>query len=116
MGMMSITVKLRDLEKIDSPLRQDKGKVVRNTIENTARFSPQLDLRGMRREEALTAVQDFVDEALLTGIDSLRIVHGKGDGILRTSVKKKLREYRSIERIYHPEDRDGGDGVTVVEM
>jgi DNA mismatch repair protein MutS2 len=116
MGMMSMTVKLRDLEKIDSPLKQDKGKVVRNTIENNARFSPQLDLRGMRRDEALLAVQDFVDDALLTGIDSLRIVHGKGDGILRTSVKKKLREYRSVERIYHPEDRDGGDGVTIVEM
>ena len=116
MGMMRVTVKLRDLEKVDEPLRNNGGKVSRSIIESNIKFSPQLDLRGMSREEALRDLEGFVDEALLTGNDTLRIVHGKGNGILRNAVKQKLREYRAIARIYHPEDNQGGDGVTLVEM
>ncbi len=115
MGMMRMTVKVRDLEKVDAPLKQDKGRVSAN-LETMVRFSNQLDVRGMRREEVILEVQNFIDEALLSGDDTLRIVHGKGDGVLRTAVKQKLREYRSISRIYHPEENAGGDGVTMVDF
>ncbi len=115
MGMMRMTVKVRDLEKVDAPLKQDKGRVSAN-LETSVRFSNQLDVRGMRREEVIIEVQNFIDEALLSGDDTLRIVHGKGDGVLRTAVKQKLREYRSISRIYHPEENAGGDGVTMVDF
>jgi DNA mismatch repair protein MutS2 len=115
MGMMRMTVKVRDLEKVDAPLKQDKGRVSTN-LENSVRFSNQLDVRGMRRDEVIIEVQNFVDEALLSGSDTLRIVHGKGDGVLRTAVKQKLREYRSITNIYHPEHNEGGDGVTMVDL
>jgi DNA mismatch repair protein MutS2 len=43
-------------------------------------------------------------------------VHGKGDGVLRKVVKKKLREYKEIKRQFHPENNEGGDGVTIAEM
>ena len=114
MGAMTMTIKLRDLEKVDAPLRQQKAGVSRDTIQSQAKFVPQIDLRGMRRDEALQALEEFVDEALMTSISELRVLHGKGDGILRNAVRTKLREYRSIERIYHPEHNDGGDGVTIV--
>lgn len=115
MGMMRMTVKVRDLEKVDAPLKQEKGRVSTN-LEASVRFSNQLDIRGMRREEVVMEVQNFMDEALLSGSDMLRIVHGKGDGVLRKAVKEKLREYRSISRIYYPEHDAGGDGVTIVEL
>ena len=71
----------------------------------------------MSKDEALRVLERFVDNALLSSAVSLRILHGKGDGILRKTVKQKLREYGgSIGRMYHPEADGGGDGVTVVEL
>jgi DNA mismatch repair protein MutS2 len=71
----------------------------------------------MSKEEALRVLEKFVDNALLSNAAALRILHGKGDGILRKVVRQKLREYGSnVSRIYHPETENGGDGVTIVEL
>ena len=82
----------------------------------SATFDPKLDLRGMTMMDAEQVLQDFMDNAVTSSANSLRIVHGKGDGILRKVVKKKLREYKEVKRQFHPEHFEGGDGVTVVEM
>jgi multiple sugar transport system substrate-binding protein len=66
----------------------------------------------MRHEEAMEILQEFVDKALLANTNQeLRIIHGKATGILRRAVIDKLRKYPTIKRIYHPEDKEGGDGV-----
>ena len=53
----------------------------------------------------------------MTNAASLRVLHGKGDGILRKVVRHKLREYgRNIANIYHPAQDSGGDGVTIIEL
>ena len=80
-------------------------------------FDAKVDLRGMSKDEALRVLEKFVDNALLSNASSLRILHGKGDGILRKVVRQKLREYGSnIGNVYHPEQESGGDGVTIVEL
>ncbi len=72
---------------------------------------------SMSKEEAMQVLERFVDNALLSSASSLRILHGKGDGILRKVVRQKLREYGgNISNIYHPEQDGGGDGVTIVEL
>ncbi len=117
MGMIAMTIRLRDLEKVDTPLRNpNKGKIIRDTVANTGSFSGQLDVRGMSREEALKMVENYIDEAILSGYETIRIVHGKGTGALRTAIKQTLRKYRAVQNITHPNDNDGGDGVTIVQM
>lgn len=70
----------------------------------------------MRYDEALRTVEEFVDQALMSSASKLEIVHGKGTGVLRQAVRKKLREYNISMDIRHPEPEMGGDGVTLVEI
>ncbi len=117
MGEMRMQVKLRDLEHANEPLEIKRQKSIKiNTLENNAKFDSKLDLRGMRREEALKTIEVFIDEALLSSAASLRIIHGKGNGVLRNAVKIKLKEYDVKFDIRHPEDEYGGDGVTLVDI
>lgn len=116
-GMLRMTVKLRDLEHAKAPLDvQSSRSVQMDTVANTATFESKIDIRGMRMEEAVKVVEDFVDQALMSSANHLRIVHGKGNGVLRNAVKAKLREYGAIKSVTHPEEEFGGDGVTLVEL
>ncbi|HMN90805.1 MAG TPA: Smr/MutS family protein, partial [Saprospiraceae bacterium] len=76
----------------------------------------RLDIRGLRPEEALKVLEDFFDQALMTNSNHLRILHGKGSGALRNTVRTKLREYNVPMHISHPHPEFGGDGVTLVEF
>ncbi|MCB0706843.1 MAG: endonuclease MutS2 [Saprospiraceae bacterium] len=117
MGHLRMTVNLRDLELTREPLEINAAKSIQtDTTNNNATFESKIDIRGMRMEEALEVVQDFVDQALMTSSNHLQIVHGKGNGVLREAVKRKLKEYRSVNSVRHPEEEFGGDGVTVIEL
>lgn len=117
MGIMRMEVKLRDLQHANAPLEVKKKKSIQtNRIHEQAAFNNKLDIRGMRLDEAVLTVETFVDKALLAGAQELRIVHGKGTGALRIAVRKKLREYRGVGNIRHPEPEAGGDGVTLAEL
>lgn len=117
MGIMRITVKLRELLQAGEPLdiRTKKG-IDLDVVKSSAQFESKLDIRGMRREDALSTLELFVDNAIISNTTILRIIHGKGNGVLRIAVKQKLREYDDVTNIYHPEPKEGGDGVTLVEM
>ncbi len=115
MGNISLTIKLRDLELIKNPLQTfvgTRGKT--DTLQKQAHFEPVCDIRGMRHEEALEKLQEFLDNALVASTNEVQIIHGKGSGILRRMVSKKLREYPNIGKTYHPEANRGGDGMTIV--
>ncbi|MEM0992275.1 MAG: endonuclease MutS2 [Bacteroidota bacterium] len=117
MGMMRMNIKLRDLELAKEPLDIRTTKSVQTDMtESAAKFHNKLDIRGMRLEEALKMVEDFVDRALVSNADNLRILHGKGTGVLRKAVKRKLREYDAVEKMSHPAAEFGGDGVTLVSL
>ncbi len=116
-GALRMTVKLRDLQKAGVPVTAPiKGKIKTDTIVTTANFVSKLDLRGMRRDEAIQHVEAFVDEALIANGSTLEIIHGKGDGILRRAVKQKLREYKAVQSVRHGDPQGAGDGVTIVEL
>ena len=84
--------------------------------EKRARFNPTLDLRGHRAEEALDELHQFLDTALLLSEKEVRILHGKGYGILMQVIQQELRNMREV-RTFHPEKLElGGAGVTVVEL
>lgn len=117
-GLMRMTLNIRDVifsnPTID--LRQSKS-VQSDVIQRSAAFYPRIDIRGVRYEEALKMVEDFMDQALITSSNHLQIVHGKGNGTLRNAVRSKLREYQNVQmEIRHPEPESGGDGVTLIEF
>lgn len=81
-----------------------------------ARFNPTLDLRGHRAEEAIDMLHKFIDEALLLSEKEVRILHGKGYGILMQVIQQELKAMREV-RTFHPEKMElGGAGITVVEL
>lgn len=84
--------------------------------EKRAHFNPTLDLRGHRAEEALDMLHHFLDEALLLSEKEVRILHGKGYGILMQVIHQELKSMREV-RTFHPEKVElGGVGVTIVQL
>ncbi len=79
-------------------------------------FSPSLDVRGLRGDEALRKVTEFVDEAVMVGSGELRILHGKGDGILRRMIRDYLSGVDVVSRFDDEDIRFGGSGITVVKL
>ncbi len=117
MGTMKMTAALRDLQQANEPLDVRSSKAVQtDTSVSSATFESKVDLRGLRKEEALKILENFVDKALMNNATHLNILHGKGNGVLRQAVRQKLREYSAIKKIWHPEQQQGGDGVTLVSL
>lgn len=79
-------------------------------------FRPEIDIRGVRGEEALNIVRDFIDDALLVQHRNLRILHGKGNGILRQLVRDYLGTLNVVKSFRDEHVDMGGSGITVVEM
>jgi DNA mismatch repair protein MutS2 len=104
-------------------VRKDQGVPVYPEAERSPErpFSPptvppELDLRGMTVDEAVTLVDQRLDEASRAGVPVVRIIHGKGTGALRAAVRDLLRKHALVRAQEPAAAREGGDGVTVVEM
>jgi len=121
-GDLKSNVKLARLEKIsNTTLKKEKKSLSKRTTgyDTSAAmrdFNVNLDLRGKRGEEVLALVERFIDEGYMLGLKDLRIVHGKGDGILRDITRNLIRNMSSVSK-YEDEHADrGGSGVTLVTL
>ena len=92
------------LQKVDSAITERKMK-----------FSPEIDVRGERLSDALGIVTHFIDDAIMLGMGNLRIVHGKGTGVLREEIQKYLRTIPGLT-VQDEDIRNGGTGVTIVKL
>ncbi len=116
MGHINVVTHMRDLIAVVES-ETVRSSSLQADIRQVAAFDGKIDLRGLSREEALAQLEKFVDDALLSNANTIRILHGKGDGVLRKAVKQKLREYGgNLSNIRHPEKEQGGDGVTIVDV
>jgi len=79
-------------------------------------FSSSLDLRGVRGEEAMHKLQAFIDEAIMLGVNDLRVLHGKGNGILRQMTRDFLSTVDIVAQFKDEDIRLGGSGVTIVKL
>lgn len=79
-------------------------------------FHQELDVRGMRADEALNQVQYFIDDAILVGAGQVRILHGKGNGILRQLIRQYLASIPNVKSYRDEHVQFGGAGITVVEL
>ncbi|MNS33612.1 Endonuclease MutS2 [compost metagenome] len=118
-GELMSVVKVNRLEKIqskDQPVKQSKGGYADYQIQQRASFSPEIDVRGMRGEEMLYELEKFMDRALMMGLSSLRILHGRGDGILRKLIRDYLKKYSAVDQMEDEHPDRGGDGITIVKL
>jgi DNA mismatch repair protein MutS2 len=120
-GDLKSTIKLSRLEKISrKEIRQAEksysGLKGVDMNEKMSNFNYQLDVRGKRGEEALTLVDDWLDDAIMLGQTELRILHGKGDGILRTLLRNHLKPYKQIASLADEHPDRGGAGITIVKL
>ncbi len=122
-GSLKSTVKLNRLNKVaQRALKRVQNAAERPKMqgydmsEKFANFSTRLDVRGQRAEEVLPRLMGFVDEASVFGADELRIVHGKGNGVLREVVRNYLRTHERVASAYDEHVERGGAGVTIVRM
>ena len=79
-------------------------------------FSPEIDVRGQRTEDALANIERLFDRAVMMGFGNLKIIHGKGDGILRKMIRQYLKKYEQVDRMEDEHLDRGGDGITYVYL
>ena len=124
-GVMTTTVPLNRLEVTDRPAEKISPSQVSTFISKETRdavyekklhFRPELDVRGMRAEEALSAVHYFIDDAILLEQHRVRILHGTGTGALRTVIRQYLDTVGGVTHYRDEDIRFGGAGITVVEI
>ena len=87
-----------------------------NITDRMAGFSPTLDLRGERAEDALTKTMSFVDDAVMLGMSEVKFLHGRGNGVLRQVVRDYLRSQRAVASVADEHADRGGDGVTIAVL
>ena len=90
-------------------------KVDSSITERKLNFSPELDIRGERLADALNTVMHYIDDAIMLNVGSVRIIHGKGTGVLREEIQKYLRSIPGLS-VSDEDVRQGGTGVTVVKF
>lgn len=122
-GQIKSKIKSAELEKVS---RSELKRIFRNTElgrdaeknihQRKLNFKPDIDVRGMRADEALQAITYFVDDARMVDAHHLRILHGTGNGILRQVIRQYLQTFSFVTSFHDEHVQFGGSGITIVEL
>ena len=124
-GSIKTTVKLDRLERTNAQPKQAdvstkstyiSSQTQDSMYEKKLNFKQDIDVRGMRGDEALQAVTYFIDDAILVGMSRVRILHGTGTGILRTLIRQYLQTVPGVNHFADEHIQFGGAGITVVDL
>ena len=120
-GQMMIMVEMERLKAVSSAeYREATRPATARTVvsvdinQRKLNFRDHIDVRGMRASEALAAVEDLVDDALMVGVSGVTILHGKGTGALKEEIRRYLRTVRDVATVVDDHADRGGAGITVV--
>ncbi len=126
MGSMRFRVSVDNIERISKRQagseEKEKGQgqnqpaIVLPRYEDQPEVAMQLDIRGWRVEQALEELDSYLNDAVMSGMSSVRIVHGKGTGALRAAVREQLAHNPLVKSYTSPPPQEGGDGVTIVKL
>lgn len=105
----------RDAVKVIAP-KVSAVRIDASISERKLNFSPELDVRGERLNDAIEKVTRYIDDAVMLSIPSVRIIHGKGTGVLREEIQKLLKAMPGVEKVADEHIQFGGTGVTVVTL
>ena len=121
---VKLKVPIERLEKITSyddlpkakENRKKYGSMMDDLLGKSATFKTSIDLRGVKAEEALKTVQNYIDDAILLNVGEVRILHGKGTGVLRKVIREYLGTINEIKAYNDAAIEQGGHGITVVRF
>jgi DNA mismatch repair protein MutS2 len=118
-GDLKSVVQLNKLERISEKTPEvvvKSGSSGLNVHEKRSSFNHTLDIRGRRVEEVAPLLDQFMDTALLLGVGEIKILHGKGEGVLRKVVRERLKKFKAVASMADEHVERGGDGITVVVL
>jgi len=122
MGSMRFRVSVDNIERLSKrqASMQDRTQfqpaVVLPRYEDLPEVATQLDIRGTRVEQALEELDSYLNDAVMSGMSTVRIVHGKGTGALRSAIREQLAHHPLVKSFTSPPPQEGGDGVTIVKL
>ena len=120
-GPMKMTVKVNEVRLVEEkkaapkPKMQPRRDAPRREL-NLRSAESEVDVRGMSAEEALFEVDNFLSRAIMAGLPSVTVIHGKGTGVLRTAVQQHLRKNKRVKSVRSGVYGEGEQGVTIVEL
>ena len=116
-GIMKLTAKPDEVALLEDQPQGNAKKIIEHKArELKAAASPELDIRGMAADEAMPVLDQFLDSAYLANLPSVRIIHGKGTGVLRAAVHDELRRCKYVKSFRLGVYGEGESGVTIVEF
>jgi DNA mismatch repair protein MutS2 len=105
-----------EAKRVEKNRSTSKSRLVSGLSEKRLTFKSEIDIRGKRAEEAISIIQEFIDEAIMFDVNQLRILHGKGNGILKEIIRNYLKTEPAIVSFKDEHVDFGGAGITVVEL
>ena len=119
MGILQSTVKISDVEIVKEEKKQSKQQKTaqyRASVNKSMNIKPEINLLGMTVDEAVTALDKYLDDACLSHLNQVRVVHGKGTGALRKGIHEYLKRQSYVKSFRLGEFGEGDAGVTIVEL
>ncbi|HZY38589.1 MAG TPA: Smr/MutS family protein [Mucilaginibacter sp.] len=114
--LRTVAKKKRVVKVSKSSVPKEIRRSFNSHASDLADFNPEIDVRGMRTEDTLNTIERLLDRAIMMGFGSLKIIHGKGDGILRKMIRQYLKKYDQVDRMEDEHADRGGDGITYVYL
>ncbi len=121
---IQLFIELEKLERVSKTqermlkktVKKSSSSIAQDISERSMDFNSNIDVRGMRADEAIIQIKRFLDDAILLRVNQVHILHGKGTGALRQSIQEYLRANQDVNRYYDEHIERGGHGITVVEL
>lgn len=113
-GIMKMKMPQNTLTRVnvdENATKVSTKKIIRNKTKN---IKSEIDIRGKNFEEARGIVEKYIDDAYISGLKSVRIIHGKGTGVLRSKLRDYMKTIKAVKSFHDAPYNEGGDGVTVV--
>jgi DNA mismatch repair protein MutS2 len=105
-----------EAKRIEKNRGMGKSRLVSNLSEKRLTFKSEIDIRGKRAEESISIIQEFIDEAIVFDVKQLRILHGKGNGILKEIIRNYLKTEPMVSSFKDEHVDFGGAGITVINL
>jgi len=116
-GLMKMNVNLKQLAIINKKKKDEKVfQKVREFTAKSATISPEIDVRGNNTEEAISIIDKYLDDAAISSLSQVRIIHGKGTGALRKGLHEHFRGHPHVKKFEDAAYNEGGSGATVITL
>lgn len=118
-GSMKTKVKLKELVVVETRTSTPTKTTYQSEYTNLSRvaaFTNNIDVRGMRVEEAIAKVEALIDQALIVNADELKVIHGRGTGALKRTIRNTFRRSSAVKKIRDEDPEYGGDAVSIIEL